>query len=419
MRFLTLGSAALQPQGFPARPVRRGNDDRGRSLKTMKKLAIITSHPIQYNAPLFRLLTERGKMDVTVFYTWGQTKDGLVYDPDFKKTFKWDIPLLEGYKAAFVENVSVNPGAGHFSGIKNKDLISQIDGYDPDALLVIGWSFHSHLQVLRHYKGRKKILFRGDSNLLDEAPGISLKKSLRRLALKWVLKHIDIALYTGEDNRQYYIKHGVAERKLVYAPNAVENQRFAEGDEEAMILAKAWRNELSIPDSALVFLFAGKLEPKKDPLLLIQAFQEIEQEDVCLLLVGNGVLETEAKQLAANDKRILFLDFQNQQQMPVIYRLGDVFVLPSKGPGETWGLSVNEAMACGRPVIVSNRCGCAKELVRENGKVFRANDQSDLCKALLFFVNKKHQIPEMGARSSTIINSFSHMQVAAAIEGVL
>lgn len=388
-------------------------------MNKMKKLAIITSHPIQYNAPLFRLLTERGKIDVTVFYTWGQTKDGLVYDPDFKKTFKWDIPLLEGYHSVFVENISTHPGAGHFSGIKNKDLIPQIDAYDPDTLLVIGWSFQSHLQVLRHYKGRKKILFRGDSNLLDEASGFSIKKSIRRLALKWVLKHIDIALYTGEDNRQYYIKHGIDQKQLVYAPNAVENQRFAEGEDEALIQAKAWRCELGIPDSARVFLFAGKLEPKKDPLLLIKAFQEIQCTDIRLLLVGNGVLETEAKQLAANDKRILFLDFQNQQQMPVVYRLGDVFVLPSKGPGETWGLSVNEAMACGRPVIVSDRCGCAKELVRENGKVFQANDQEDLCKTMCFFADEKQKLIKMGLSSKTIIQSFSHIQIATAIEGVV
>ncbi|HTH31330.1 MAG TPA: hypothetical protein VL946_08255, partial [Lacibacter sp.] len=72
----------------------------------MKKLAIVTSHPIQYNAPLFRLLAERGKIDVKVFYTWGQTEQGFVYDPDFKRAFKWDIPLLEGYEKEFVENIS-------------------------------------------------------------------------------------------------------------------------------------------------------------------------------------------------------------------------------------------------------------------------------------------------------------------------
>ncbi|QNA45013.1 glycosyltransferase family 4 protein [Lacibacter sediminis] len=382
----------------------------------MKRLAIITSHPIQYNAPLFRLLTERKRIAIKVFYTWGQTEQGFVYDPDFKKEFKWDIPLLEGYEAIFVENISVHPGAGHFTGIKNKDLIRQIDLYNPDALMVIGWSFQSHLQVLRHYKGRTKIIFRGDSNLLDEAPGFSIKKSLRRLVLKWVLMHIDVALYTGEHNRQYYIKHGVKQHQLVYAPNAVENQRFADGDAEAIINAKVWRRELGIPESSLVFLFAGKLESKKDPLLLINAFKSLPQIDIRLLLVGNGVLEKDAKQLAANDNRILFLDFQNQQQMPIVYRLGDVFVLPSKGPGETWGLSVNEAMACGRAVIVSDKCGCAADVVCGNGIVFEAENKQDLQRALLYFAENSIATSILGNKSSQVIKQFSHEQVATAIE---
>ena len=118
----------------------------------MKKLAINTSHPIQYNAPLFRLLHERRKIEIKVFYTWGQTESGFVYDPDFKKEFKWDIPLLDGYEKEFVENISKEPGAGHYKGIKNSDLIQRIDAYGPDGLMVLGWSFQSHLQVLRHYK---------------------------------------------------------------------------------------------------------------------------------------------------------------------------------------------------------------------------------------------------------------------------
>ena len=153
-----------------------------------KRLAIVTSHPIQYNAPLFRLLTERGNIDVKVFYTWGQTEQGFVYDPDFKQAFQWDIPLLEGYEKEFVENISKQPTAGSFNGIDNRDLIQRIDRYNPDALLVFGWSFKSHLRVLRHYGGRKKIIFRGDSNLLDEVPGLSVKKILRLVFLRWVYR---------------------------------------------------------------------------------------------------------------------------------------------------------------------------------------------------------------------------------------
>lgn len=384
----------------------------------MKKLAIITSHPIQYNAPLFRLLTERGNIQLKVFYTWGQTEQGFVYDPDFKQEFKWDIPLLDGYEKEFVENVSTNPGAGQFNGIKNKDLVERIDRYNPDTLLVYGWSFHSHLQVLRHYKGKKKILFRGDSNLLDEKPGFSFKKAARRIFLSWVYRHVDLVLYTGEANRQYYLRHCLKDQQMVYAPHAVENERFFDEDGTKEQQAEAWRVQLGLPDHAFVFLFAGKLEPKKDPGLLIDAFMQLTAPDARLLIAGNGMLELELKTKAAADQRIIFLGFQNQQRMPLLYRLADVFVLPSKGPGETWGLSVNEAMACGRAVIVSDRCGCAASLVQggKNGFIFEACKMEELRDCFQRFLNGTAVSGPMGANSRELIKDFSVEHIAEQIE---
>lgn len=384
----------------------------------MKKLAIITSHPIQYNAPLFRLLTERGNIQLKVFYTWGQTEQGFVYDPDFKQAFKWDIPLLDGYEKEFVENVSTNPSAGHFSGIKNKDLVERINRYNPDTLLVYGWSFHSHLQVLRHYKGKKKILFRGDSNLLDEKPGFSFKKAARRIFLSWVYRHVDLVLYTGEANRQYYLRHGLKDEQMVYAPHAVENERFFDEDGTKEQQAAAWRAELGLSDDTFVFLFAGKLEPKKDPGLLIDAFMQLTDPDARLLIAGNGMLEQELKTKAAADQRIIFLGFQNQQRMPLLYRLADVFVLPSKGPGETWGLSVNEAMACGRAVIVSNRCGCAQDLVSigKTGYVFATGNQEILLKYMEDLNKNRDFCKQMGNAGLEKLAGFSFLSIANSIE---
>src|SRR5215218_1976209 len=111
----------------------------------MKKLAIVTTHPIQYNAPWFKLLSQRGRINVKVFYTWSQTERGPKYDPTFKKMVEWDIPLLQDYSYEFVENISKDPGSHHFNGVNNPTLNKTIETWGPDAVLVIGWSYKSHL----------------------------------------------------------------------------------------------------------------------------------------------------------------------------------------------------------------------------------------------------------------------------------
>jgi glycosyltransferase involved in cell wall biosynthesis len=386
----------------------------------MKKLAIVITHPIQYNAPLFRLLAATKGIDVKVFYTWGQTSKGAVYDPGFGTTIRWDLPLSEGYPHIFISNLSTKPGTTHFHGIVNKELIPAIESWAPDVLLVYGWSFHSHLKALRYFKGKISILFRGDSTLLDDPKGWSFRKCLRRIFLSWVYRHVDICLYTGTANRAYFKWHGVREDQLVYAPHAVDNDRFAADDQNRNMLATAWRNQLGMLEDDTVFLFAGKLEPKKGLKSLIDALKILENSKARLVIAGNGVLEEELRQMASCDGRIIFLPFQNQQQMPILYRLGDVFVLPSRGPSETWGLSVNEAMASGRPVIVSDRCGCAADLVQSgvNGYCFSAGNVTQLATVMQQCLDPDKR-KKMGETSRQIIARFSYDQIVDVILGCM
>jgi glycosyltransferase involved in cell wall biosynthesis len=102
--------------------------------------------------------------------------------------------------------------------------------------------------------------------------------------------------------------------------------------------------------------------------------------------------------------------------MPLVYRLGDIFILPSKGPGETWGLSVNEAMACGRPVIVSDKCGCAYELIKEgvNGYTFRSGDVNDLVNKMQRMLDRD-DLRTMGKNSRNIISNFNYQSFADAL----
>jgi len=376
----------------------------------VKKLAIITTHPIQYYAPWFAMLSERNKLILKVFYTFSQWKNNFV-DKGFLKEVKWDIPLLENYDYEFVENTSKKPDLFSFFGIENKNLNSKISEYNPDAILFIGWNYASHLGAMRYFHGKKKIWFRGDSTLLDENFGI--KKFLRRQFLKRVYNYVDTAFYVGQNNKNYFLAHNLKEKNLVFAPHAIDNERFSKNEKEFETLAQKWREELNIPQNSKTILFAGKFENKKNPLFIIQAAKDLP--DFTFILTGDG--ELKKKLLSESLPNLVFLPFQNQTQMPILYRLANIFVLPSKGPGETWGLAINEAMACKRAVLVSNKCGCAIDLVKnnENGFIFNFDDYSDFLTKLKILLHNS-DLKLFGNNSSKIIKNWSFQKICETIE---
>ena len=235
----------------------------------MKRLAIVTTHPIQYNAPLFAMLAERRKIAIKVFYTWGEDVLKKKYDPGFDKTIEWDIPLLEGYEYNFVNNVAVNKGSHHFGGIDNPTLIADIKSWGAHAVLVYGWRFKSHWKLLRYFHGKLPLFFRGDSTLLSEVQGV--KQLIRRLALQYIYRHIDKAFYAGTANKDYFLAHGLKENQLIFMPHAVDNSRFTITP-SLNTNAKNFRAFHQIPEKACVFLFAGKLENKKQPGMLASVF---------------------------------------------------------------------------------------------------------------------------------------------------
>lgn len=384
----------------------------------MKRLAIITTHPIQYNAPLFELLSRRKNIQLKVFYTWGESVLQKKFDPGFNKIVSWDIPLLEGYDFEFLENTAKDKGSHHFKGIDNPGILEKIKGFRPDAILVYGWSFMSHLKVLRHFKGRLPVLFRGDSTLLSDKGFLAAIK--RNLFLRWVYKHVDFALYVGKNNYEYYKKAGLKDNQLIYAPHVVDNERFACKDNGCKERALQLRNQLGIKPGELIFLYAGKFEWVKQPAIIPEAFSLAEfPEDVHLVMVGNGPLGKEIKEKFKNRVNIHFFDFQNQSTMPSVYEMADVFVLSSVS--ETWGLAVNEAMANGMAAIVSDKCGCAADLVEEgvNGYIFKVGDVNGLHSAMTKLLVNRQAIPQMKINSQRKIREYDLDTVATSIEQLL
>ncbi len=383
----------------------------------LTKLAVVSTHPIQYNAPWFKLLSQEKGIELKVFYTWSQTSD-LVRDKTFGREIKWDIPLLEGYNYEFVKNISKKPGSNHFNGINNPSLIDKLKEFSPHTILVFGWSFKSHLKVLRHFQGKIPLWFRGDSTLIDEKAGI--KTVLRRILLTWVYRHVDKILYVGEANKAYFLKHGIKETDMILAPHAIDNKRFNNDSQRDHYDIKAieWREKIGYKSTDILILFAGKFEEKKQPNFLAEAVLEANKkrkQKVHLLLVGNGPLENELKMKYKNEEHIKFIPFQNQSVMPIVYRLGDVLCLPSKGPGETWGLAVNESMASGRAVIVSDKVGCAADLVKNSESwIFPYNS----LESLSFIIEKleKDQLMKAGIHNKAYIAGWSYEKIIAAIK---
>jgi glycosyltransferase involved in cell wall biosynthesis len=381
------------------------------------KLAIVSTHPIQYYAPIFRALAQSHAVHPRVFFTWSQAAQGAVPDDGFGTTIRWDIPLLEGYEHEFVPNAAGHPGVDRFYGVRNPTLTRAIEQWGADAVLVFGWNLHSHLQVMRKFKARIPVYFRGDSTLLGSQSW--WRQLARKLVLTWVYRHIDVAIAVGSNNRDYFAHHGVPSERIAFAPHSVDIGRFAETGEQHEAAAARWREQLAVPADARVLLYAGKLIETKDLGLLLEAFMQADS-GAYLVFCGNGALEAELKARAADHPRVRFMPFQNQSAMPAVYRIGDVFVLPSRG--ETWGLAVNEAMACGRPVIASNRVGGARDLIRHqvDGWIFESGNRSELTQLLVAIAHMdRHALAAMGAAARETAMAWSSEATAAKIAQIV
>ncbi len=345
------------------------------------KLAIICTHPIQYYVPVFRLLAQT--IELKVFYTAGKHSN---FDKGFNRTVDWDIPLMDGYLFEF------------FTGIKIQDAIDRISKFAPDYLLVYGWSSFSHFKILRHFKRKIPMLFRGDSTLLNRQ--CIFKGAIKYLVLKYVYKHIDKALFVGTHNKAYFKKYGLKEEQLFFVPHAIDNERFSEQTFPVV------RATLGLQPHNILILFAGKLEPVKNPELLLQTFISLGLPDVHLLFAGSGILETKLKLAAANFENIHFIPFQNQSAMPAVYQACDIFCLPSRS--DSWGLAINEAMAAGKALLVSDKAGAAADLVQfDNGRIFRSEDAANLKEKLSELVSDQDRLRLMGESSRKIIASWN------------
>jgi glycosyltransferase involved in cell wall biosynthesis len=348
-------------------------------------------------------------VDLMVYFCWnfGVTES---LDPEFGRKIKWDTPLLEGYNFKFLKNFSLKPSSG-FWGQLNPSIIWELFKDRPDLLIIFGWNSYSNWLAAKTAKILGiKIAVRGENPLNQELLKASWKLFIKKIIFIPVFKLVNFFLYIGEENRKFYKYYGVSDKKLFFAPYAVDNNFFFQKNEEIKSRRTELRAKYGFGVGDTVLLFVGKLIEKKRPQDLLLAYRKLvlENPNLKLVFVGDGNLRLDLEKETTNLPGVVFVGFKNQSELPEFYTLADTFVLPS-GMGETWGLVINEAMCFGLPVLVSSLVGCGSNLVKEgkNGFIFQFGDIEDLCVKLKLLVSIPHKMSEFGHESKEVIKKYS------------
>ncbi|HZS59620.1 MAG TPA: glycosyltransferase family 4 protein [Gemmatimonadaceae bacterium] len=358
-----------------------------------KRLGILATHPIQYYAPLYRMLA--GQTDLTVYFAYIPTPEQQ--GVGFGVPFTWDTDLMGGY-----DHVVLGEGEG--------DIAHEIRRRRFDAFLVHGWNARCYWEAIRAcWATGTPVCVRGDSQLSDDRS--PLKRAVKRLTYPRFMGRFAACLAVGTRSEAYFRYYGA--RRIFRSPHFVDNPAFAAGAERARGDRAARRAAWSLPPHSMVALYVGKLVEKKRPLDLIDAVSR--GSGAHALFVGDGPLRGEAERAAAGQP-VTFAGFRNQSEMPEAYAVADVLVLPSDRR-ETWGLAVNEAMACGLPAIVSDAVGCAPDLIVEGvtGSTYPAGNCSALADALARLTMDPPRTHAMGVAAAAHVAGYS---VECAAHGV-
>ncbi len=367
------------------------------------RLAYVVSHPIQYQAPLLRRIAREPDIDLTVFFGSDFSLRGYK-DEGFGVQVAWDVPLLDGYRSEFLPRLrdtgTVSPLSPISRGILRR--LRKPDGSPAfDALWVHGYASLNALHAIfvANTLGIP-VLLRAESWLADRKRSLSTLAS-KSLFFRLLRPAIAATLPIGSRNRDYWAHYFGDNMPQFTMPYAVDNawfaQRAAASDTEQL------RRDLQLTPGRQIIVFASKLQPRKHAGHLLEAYARLCSTSSVsplpyLLIAGDGEerasLEARARELALEGVR--FLGFRNQSELPAFFALADVFVLPSRH--EPWGLIVNEAMAAGCPVIVSDEVGAHADLITDGveGFVFPVGDINSLAAAISRVLSSPEQSQNMG-----------------------
>lgn len=290
-------------------------------------------------------------------------------------------------------------------------LISTFDTFKPTILNVTGWFDWAQVLLMAYAKSKGvKVVLSSESSSMDHN-----RSGIKEAIKKKIVGMADTFFCFGKTSVDYLLSLGIKPSQIAVDNAAVIDETvIQEKYNKAKVTSLVTRNRPT-------FAFVGRLAPEKNLDMLLGCFMKLQDEEPLggyfdLLFVGTGPEEEHLKKIAAKStfpQNIQFSGGVAWYQVPEWLAKSDVVVLPSTS--EPWGLVINEAMVCGMPVIVSQACGCAEDLVKNgvNGYIFDPQKPNELEKALYQFIQNPDQINSMGIQSKELIKRFDSVKVAA------
>ena len=379
----------------------------------MKKLAIITTHPIQYQIPLFKKLQQK-KIETHVFFA---SKHGISVkyrDPEFLIKLRWDInsKLLKGYKYYFPKNEKYKIDDFRLS-FPNIEKILKEKKFN--AILILGWNNLHYLRAINFgLRNKIKLILRAENNLREN--NNLFKKILKYFLFRIFFKSFNYILSIGLLNKNFYLYYGVDEKKILNAPYFVDNNFFNIKSNKNVL-----KKKLKIHKKKIV-LFVGKLIKRKRPFDFLQLVKINQNNDKYrFIMIGDGNLKKNCEIFIKknNLKNLLLLGFVNQSKLREFYNISDLVILPSDY--ETWGLTINEAFASRTPVICTQNCGASHDLIinKKTGYTYKAGDIKELKKKTDLILNNKKLSYQMRKNIKNKIKSYSVINTLTSILQIL
>lgn len=380
------------------------------------RLAVLMSHPTQHFVSVYRHLANNPEIELRVFFL-ANNGVSASYDSGFSQMIQWDMSLLGGYEADFLEADKQFIKFAFFE-VDSANVTAALAEFEPNAIWLHGYSQAANWRAIFN---RAPVIYTSDSNLTDARSG--WRRWLKRFLVPVFLRRCDYCIAVSPANQAYLEHYGVAPERIGRAAFPIDlgfwqvQRQSLEKDSNTRL-----RHQLGIAESTTLFLFVGKLQEHKRASDLVAAIASLNNLDVAALIIGQGhqYAELQAQIKTMNlQARVKLLGFINQSELAQYFELADALVFPSGK--EPYGTVAAEALLFGLPIIASNQIGCIGSAIMEdsNALVYESGDVEGLTEAMRSLHEDQSLRDRLGAASASLAPQHDASSLALAISNCL